>query len=74
MQDHDNTCTACFPTGSRPDCRVFDNSSGALTIYSSLHASGKEPSMCMQADQRYRVCHLREKTATVHRGSGVRAA
>ena len=58
MQDRDNACTACFSDGSRPDCRVFDNSSGALTIYSGLHATGKAPAMCQGEDGRFRVCHL----------------
>jgi hypothetical protein len=57
MQDRDHTCTACFSDGSRPDCRVFDNSSGALTIYSGLHATGKAPAMCQGEDGRFRVCH-----------------
>jgi len=63
-------CTACFPDGSRPACRVFDNSSGALTIFSGLHATGKAPAMCQQADGRYRVCHLRQtETAPLGRAA-----
>ena len=57
MRDDRNTCTACFPAGSRPHCRVFDTSGGALTIYSGLHARGHFAALCLQADQRYRVCH-----------------
>ncbi|MBK8524269.1 MAG: hypothetical protein IPL58_09160 [Betaproteobacteria bacterium] len=59
MNDATNTCNACFPPGSQPNCRVFDHSSGAVTIYSSLHAIGESPSMCMQSDNRYRVCHIK---------------
>lgn len=65
MHDRNVPCTACFPAGSRPACRVFDNSSGALTIYSGLHATGNAPSMCLQADQRFRVCHLSEPAVTM---------
>lgn len=65
MRDAQNTCTACFPDGSRPQCRVFDNSSGALTIYSGLHARGRFAAMCLQADQRYRVCHEPEQQAAL---------
>jgi hypothetical protein len=59
MNDATNTCNACFAPGSQPECRVFDHSSGAVTIYSGLHAIGESPSMCLQADNRYRVCHIK---------------
>ncbi len=74
MIDRDNTCTACFPAGSKPTCKVFDNSSSALIIYSGLHAANKTPSMCMQADRRYRVCHLQESAAACSPLPGLRAA
>lgn len=66
MRDENNTCTACFPGGSRPQCRVFDHSSGALTIYGGLHASGRFAAMCLQADNRYRVCHEPGADAIIH--------
>lgn len=60
MATSNDVCTACFPDGSRPQCRVFDNSSGALTIYSGLHATGRMPAMCQGEDGRFRVCHQPE--------------
>lgn len=65
MDDAANTCTACFPSGSKPSCRVFDHSSGAVTIYSGLHATGESPSMCMQSDNRYRVCYIKNAATVV---------
>lgn len=57
MRDRDTVCTACFPEGARPQCRVFAESFAALTIYSGLHAAGKAPAMCQGEDGRFRVCH-----------------
>lgn len=74
MDAKNNICTACFPDGGRPQCRVFDHSSGALTVYSGLHAAGKLPAMCLQADQRYRVCHLPETSLNSLRTPATRAA
>ncbi|HEX5803326.1 MAG TPA: hypothetical protein VFY24_09890 [Azospira sp.] len=74
MANSNDVCTACFPDGSRPQCRVFEHSSGALTIYSGLHATGKLPAMCQQADQRYRVCHLPEMPLNSPRPLAARAA
>ncbi|MBI2307625.1 MAG: hypothetical protein HYU78_10020 [Rhodocyclales bacterium] len=74
MRDEKNTCTACFPDGSRTECRVFDHSSGALTIYSSLHATGRFAAMCLQADNRYRVCHAPGADAAMHPLLRARAA
>lgn len=57
MAEHAPVCTACFPTNTRPQCRVFEESCGALTIYSGLHATGQAPAMCQGHDGRFRVCH-----------------
>lgn len=57
MADRATVCTACFPEGARPQCRVFEESCGALTIYSGLHATGRAPAMCQGEDGRFRVCH-----------------
>lgn len=59
MSDH-RTCTSCFPAGSEPSSRIFNHSDGATSSYISLHAMGKSPSMCMQSDHRFRVCHVKQ--------------
>lgn len=74
MNDRNAPCTACFADGSRPQCRVFDSSGGALTIYSGLHASGRFAAMCLQADGRYRVCQEAEKGAATLPPPRARAA
>lgn len=58
MDDH--TCTSCFPAGSQTSSRVFDNSFGAVTIYSSLHAIGEFPAMCQRGENHFRVCHVKK--------------
>jgi hypothetical protein len=63
MNDHTNTCTSCFPAGSQTSSRVFDNSFGAVTIYSSLHARGESPAMCQRSDTHFRVCHVRQSSS-----------
>lgn len=63
MDDHTSTCTSCFPAGSQTSSRVFDNSFGAVTIYSSLHAIGESPAMCQRSDNHFRVCHLRKTSS-----------
>lgn len=74
MDKQKNTCTACFSFGSKPHCRVFDNSTGAVIVFSSLHGAGRFPFMCMQSDNRYRVCHLPESSAAPSLSLRLRAA
>lgn len=63
MRNDRNPCTACFPAGSRTECRVFNDSGGALANYSVVHAKGHFAAMCLQADERFRVCRHAELTA-----------
>lgn len=64
MDDQTSTCTSCFPAGSLTSSRVFDNSFGAVTIYSSLHAMGEFPAMCQRSENYFRVCHVKRAASS----------
>lgn len=56
MNDRPPACTACFETGTRTRCQVFENSRNAIAEFAGIHQRGEAAYMCQQNDHRYRVC------------------